>query len=544
MFLFRRLLVLALCVVSMAVWAQRPLTTPDFTGFSERDDTGSPSFGMLRLADGGTLLYGRFEVWYDGVRFRDLMRLRPGGEPDTSWRVQSDVAITGVTAISLTPKGFFLSVRTDDARFPGATLLFGPLDASRPLSRVTFSGTNLYSYGVSNYDSTTDSIYVYSGAGLQRISAATGQSVVVWNGPVYSFSESFYGRLLSDSAGGLWSSYSEYSYLLPYYWTNRYLLSDLATAPSAPARAQQKLEGGGDISLVDVAGDYVYLGRQRHRRSDGVLDGNWATPYVPILVTSQYAYFKAYDGLPSGSLTRITRAPTNGISGAEAWVLPLPSGYSFLSPLETRYRSWPALSWPTPGDSGNLAVLMARDPVDNIRSAPVLVVKEDLTDSTDPTVIEYYAPAAKRYFITGRKAEQDALDAMPASFTRTGMRFAAKSSRYRDIPEQPVCRLYAAPDKGGSNSHFYGIGNDCPTLNKLSGLKYEGFDFSVLKPASSGCPSEAPNAVTRLFNNKVATNEGNHRYVVSAATKAKMLGQGWIDEGAVFCSASVTDALN
>ena len=105
-----------------------------------------------------------------------------------------------------------------------------------------------------------------------------------------------------------------------------------------------------------------------------------------------------------------------------------------------------------------------------------------------------------------------------------------------------MCRLYAAPEKGGSNSHFYGIGDDCPTLNKLTGLKYEGFDFSVLKPATSGCPATAPNAVTRLFNNKAATNDGNHRYVVSAATKAKMIAQGWIDEGAVFCSTGVTDA--
>ncbi len=69
-----------------------------------------------------------------------------------------------------------------------------------------------------------------------------------------------------------------------------------------------------------------------------------------------------------------------------------------------------------------------------------------------------------------------------------------------------------------------------------------GYDFSVLRPAASGCPATAPNAVTRLFNNKAAANDGNHRYVVSAATKAKMIAQGWVVEGAVFCSSSVTDA--
>jgi len=50
--------------------------------------------------------------------------------------------------------------------------------------------------------------------------------------------------------------------------------------------------------------------------------------------------------------------------------------------------------------------------------------------------------------------------------------------------------------------------------------------------------------VTRLYNNKAPSNESNHRYVVSAATKAKMLSQGWVDEGVVFCSSAVTDVVN
>lgn len=100
---------------------------------------------------------------------------------------------------------------------------------------------------------------------------------------------------------------------------------------------------------------------------------------------------------------------------------------------------------------------------------------------------------------------------MPASFTRTGISFAAKSSRSNNIAEQPVCRLYAAPEKGGSNSRFYGVAAYCATLNKLTGLKYEAYDFSVLKPSATGCPATAPKAVTRLLNNKAAANSSNHR---------------------------------
>ena len=172
------------------------------------------------------------------------------------------------------------------------------------------------------------------------------------------------------------------------------------------------------------------------------------------------------------------------------------------------------------------------------------MIREDPVGDEDPTVIEYFVPSLERYFLIGRKNEASALDAMPLAFARTGMKFAAKSSRYREVPEVPVCRLYASPDNGGSNSHFYGLGNDCPTLNKLIGLKYEGVDFSVLKPNTTACPASAPNPVWRLFNNRVATNDGNHRYVVSEATRARMKALGWIDEGEVFCSGSVTDASN
>ena len=136
------------------------------------------------------------------------------------------------------------------------------------------------------------------------------------------------------------------------------------------------------------------------------------------------------------------------------------------------------------------------------------------------------------------------LDALPASFQRTGMGFSAKSSEYRDVPEQPVCRFYAAPENGGSNTHCYGAGDDCPVLNTVRQVRFEGFDFAAIKPTSGMCPAAAPNAVFRLFNNKSATNQGNHRYVVSAATKSKMIAQGWVDEGAVFCSTSVVDAAN
>ena len=62
------------------------------------------------------------------------------------------------------------------------------------------------------------------------------------------------------------------------------------------------------------------------------------------------------------------------------------------------------------------------------------------------------------------------------------MSFAARSSRYRDAIEQPVCRFYSPPARGGSNTHFYGVGSDCAALNKSASVQYESFDFSVRQP--------------------------------------------------------------
>ena len=164
--------------------------------------------------------------------------------------------------------------------------------------------------------------------------------------------------------------------------------------------------------------------------------------------------------------------------------------------------------------------------------------------ASDKTVVEYFNRDVNRYFITGRASEQATLDALPASFQRTGMRFSAKSSEYRDVPELPVCRFYAAPESGGSNTHFYGAGDDCPALNTVRQVRFEGFDFAAIKPTNAACPTTAPNPVYRLFNNQSAINQGNHRYVVSAATKSRMIAQGWLDEGVVFCATSAVDAAN
>jgi hypothetical protein len=165
--------------------------------------------------------------------------------------------------------------------------------------------------------------------------------------------------------------------------------------------------------------------------------------------------------------------------------------------------------------------------------------------NTPRTVVEYYSRGAKRYFITGRPNEIALLDAMPANFVRTGMTFAAETALVRssDASRTPVCRFYAPPEAGGSNTHFYGRESDCTLLKRFQTLRYEGYDFRTGVPDTSGaCPAALPKPVYRLFNQMTASNDGNHRYVVDEWLRNEMTAFGWANEGIAFCTDSATSA--
>ncbi len=173
------------------------------------------------------------------------------------------------------------------------------------------------------------------------------------------------------------------------------------------------------------------------------------------------------------------------------------------------------------------------------------VVFSDARDGNlQQTVIEYFSPVANRYFITGRIEEQTLLDGYPQLYTRTGMRFTTKTSKFLDGDAPPVCRFYSAPERGGSNSHFMGTGPDCSLVNAFKGFVYEGYDFGAVLPVAGACPTAFPVAITRMFNNQGATAQGNHRYATNAAIVTQMSARGWVNEGVVFCAISAADPVN
>jgi alpha-tubulin suppressor-like RCC1 family protein len=165
-------------------------------------------------------------------------------------------------------------------------------------------------------------------------------------------------------------------------------------------------------------------------------------------------------------------------------------------------------------------------------------------------VVEYANKAIEggRYFITNQMEETKALDGLGVAggFERTGRAWRAWPT-LSDIPAgvsaKPVYRFYVP----GPNSHFYTVSESERDLliNYNANLnpkvhQYEGVKFYALQPSGSGTGASCPAntyPVYRAFNNKVATNQGNHRITSNYIDIFRGLRFfGWTDEGIVFCS--------
>jgi len=159
-------------------------------------------------------------------------------------------------------------------------------------------------------------------------------------------------------------------------------------------------------------------------------------------------------------------------------------------------------------------------------------------------VVEYYNAALKHYFLTAHADEMAAIDAGSAGpgWTRTGWSFLAYPA---DSPETgficspgecgvPVSRFYSF----FSNSHFY-----TADAAEAAGIQQPGSEwmlereeFRVALPDAAGQCAAGYAPVYRLYNNRFAFHDSNHRFVTDQGERAKMVAQGWIDEGARFCA--------
>lgn len=157
-------------------------------------------------------------------------------------------------------------------------------------------------------------------------------------------------------------------------------------------------------------------------------------------------------------------------------------------------------------------------------------------------VVEYYAPAAKKYFMTGRPEEIALLDSFAALWQRTNQRFA---THRLDAPlGAEMCRFWA--NNGSTlNTHFYStLPGDCALLRGQPWATDEGYVMRAQEVVTKGLPGStagvcAPDTVkvVRLFNKTTV----NHRYINEDLLARTTLTPDWVSDGAVFCAAKYGD---
>jgi hypothetical protein len=156
------------------------------------------------------------------------------------------------------------------------------------------------------------------------------------------------------------------------------------------------------------------------------------------------------------------------------------------------------------------------------------------------TVTEYHNAQLDHYFLSSSAEENRHIDSGAAGggWSRTGETFVT----YNDVcdDETVVYRFYGEPGIG-PNSHFFTRdGAECGALRRAqyAGWLLEGRAFRASPLRGTGC-AIGKRPVYRLYNNRAAWNDANHRYVVKESLYASMQERGWIGEGPVFCVPNV-----
>ena len=181
----------------------------------------------------------------------------------------------------------------------------------------------------------------------------------------------------------------------------------------------------------------------------------------------------------------------------------------------------------------------------NVQLARIATARDTPADTT---IIEFHNATLDHYFVTANSAEAAAIDDGSAGpgWSRTGQSW--KGWVGGPIPNAAeVCRFYGTSDinpatglRRGPNSHFYTLQPvECAAVKLDPGWTYEFPNkFWMMKPdgvPGSDCPAWTQ-PVYRAYNNRFASNDSNHRYLVSAALYNQMVSKGWSGEGVVMCA--------
>lgn len=149
------------------------------------------------------------------------------------------------------------------------------------------------------------------------------------------------------------------------------------------------------------------------------------------------------------------------------------------------------------------------------------------------TITEYHNRILDHYFLSSSNVENQAIDSGSAGpgWERTGESYTASVGNACS-DSIPVFRFYGA----GPNSHFFTVDPaECGLLhNQDPGWQLEGNAFGARLPVNGACEA-GWRPLYRLYNNRFAFNDSNHRYVVRLDLYQQMITTGWLGEGVAMC---------
>ena len=345
--------------------------------------------------------------------------------------------------------------------------------------------------------------------------------------------------------------------------------ADLVLLRTLPNGALDPSFGTGGVTLVNVAanafleaqalkqtpsGKLLMLARLGQRpilaqfNANGTLDtsfGSNGLVQLPLFVGgSQYSRF----GLavqPDGGIA-VTGQTSDGSSSSMAVMRLTPTGQpdtqfgpgGILTYRPSAYYAAGATAIASTGDGGLIIGAYG------VPGAMVLRVRGAVAAGT---AVEFYNTTLNHYFVTADPAEVAAIEAGAAGpgWTRTGLGFRAYTSAL-GIPAGaiPVCRFYgstainpATGQRRGPNSHFYtAVPEECAAVKNDPGWTYESIAFHTLAPQPNGTCGGGLVPVYRVYNNRFAQNDSNHRYTTDLSVYQLMQSMGWLPEGIVFCT--------
>jgi hypothetical protein len=176
-------------------------------------------------------------------------------------------------------------------------------------------------------------------------------------------------------------------------------------------------------------------------------------------------------------------------------------------------------------------------------SRNLLVCPATLPSLPKKRVLEFFNTNLQHYFYSADTAEIEMIErgGVGPGWQKTGESFGVFSEDSFACYETSYVERFYAPSQ---NSHFFTMDrSECGGLiNPSSGWRPEGIAFTALPSKNNSCEHlnrvgepKAYVPLYRLYNNRFAFGDSNHRFTTSQRAVDTMVAQKWANEGIAMC---------